>query len=260
MRIIARGPFPGAIACLLGLLCAAGFFPLPAMAVDFLIPGISLSSVSLVPGASVSYLVISESFGVADSSFVELRVLRHAKGEIELEIVTGPYPLLKEDRVTVRLRLAEEILSIASGEEFRSCLKKILIREGAGDFRAPTAQELDDLDVERIFLRSSDGMERSPLDAKEVATPAGTFLCDGARISRRRTQTVRLGGVPAERIDEEAGELWTSREVPLWGLVKSRVEEKHLTKVSGAASAPASPRVTVTHSILISYTMSPTRP
>jgi hypothetical protein len=230
------------------------FAPPPrAAAVDFLIPGMSLRSVSLIPGARVSYLVVSESFGAADSSCVELGVLKHASGEFRLEIVTGPYPLTKKDRVTVRLRLADRALSISSADEFRSCMKEILLKEGTGKFRAPSARELDDLDIERLFMRPSEGMEKTLLEDAKVVTPAGAFLCEGVRCSGREARAVNLGGVKAERIVETASELWTSREIPLWGLAKSTVEETSHTNVAGAHPAPASVRATTTTSILIAY-------
>jgi hypothetical protein len=47
--------------------------------------------------------------------------------------------------------------------------------------------------------------------------------------------------------------LWTSRDVPLWGLVKSRIEKTLLTRSSAARAHEATPRVTVTESILLSY-------
>jgi hypothetical protein len=225
----------------------------PASSLDFLVRGISLSSVSLVPGADVSYLVVSESFGATDSSFVELRVLDHARGEFVLQIVTGPYPPVKKELVTVRLRLAEPVLSISSADEFGSCLKEILIREGTGRFRAPTARELEDLDIERLFLRPSEGTERLSLGEEEIASPAGAFSCRGSRISWKQTRPVDLGGIPGELVDQETSTVWISPLVPLWGLVKSSVEERSFTTVSGAETAPGSKRATVTESILISF-------
>jgi hypothetical protein len=250
MTNIVRKPPILVLAC---VLCAVLMPHSPAAAIDFLIPGISLRSVSLLPGARVSYLVVSESFGATDSSYVELRVLGSEKQEFKLEIITGPYPLTKKERITVRLRLEERVLSIASADEFRPCLKEILFKEGSEDFRRPTDRELDDLDIEKLLLRSSEGMECTPLEAAKIATPAGVFLCEGTQSSRKESRTVSLGGIEAERIDEEVSQLWISREVPLWGLVRSKVEERNFTKVSGVHPAPASPRVTVTQSVLISY-------
>jgi|GEM_PF-1792806 len=224
-----------------------------ARAIDFLVPGMSLESVSLVPGARVSYLVTSQSFGATDSSYVELRVLDRAGGAFRLEILSSPYPRSEEGSTTVRLRLAERVTSAATSEAFRSCLEEIRIREGAGAFRAPTQKELDDLDIEELFVRANEHSERRAFEPARIATPAGSFLCDGVELSRKETRQVSLGGVQAERTEEMTSRLWLSREVPLWGLVKSRIEKTDLTRSSAARAGGQTPRVTVTESILLSY-------
>jgi hypothetical protein len=224
-----------------------------ASAVDFLIPGMSLESVSLVPGARVSYLVTSESFGETDSSYVELRVIEHKRNAYLLEIVSSPYPRSAEGSTALRLRLAERATSAASPEAFRSCLEEILIREGAGSFRAPTEKELDDIDLDRLFVRTNEHAARTALEPARITTPAGAFLCDGIELSSRETKRVNLGGVEAERSEEEVSRLWLSRDVPLWGLVRSSVERTSFTKVLGSRAVGAKPRVTVTESILLSY-------
>jgi hypothetical protein len=239
-----------AIAVALGV-CAVASADLGA--IDFLVPGMSLESVSLVPGSRVSYLVTSQSFGATDSSYVELRVIDRAGGAFRLEILSSPYPRSKEGSTTIRIRLAERVTSAATSEEFRSCLEEIRIREGAEAFRSPTQKELDDLDIEGLFVRANDHSERRALEQARIATPAGSFLCDGVEISRKETRQVSLGGVQAERTEEMTSRLWLSREVPLWGLVKSRIEKTDLTRSSAARSGGETPRVTVTESILLSY-------
>lgn len=225
-----------------------------AHGIDILVPGMSLRSVSLAPGARVSYLVKSESFGAVDSSFIELRVLEHKSGFFRLEIVSAPYPRSKETSVTVRLRLMDSVTSASSPAEFRSCLKEILIKEGRNAFRAPTGKEMEDLDIGEIFIRSDDRAERTPLGSARISTPAGVYLCDGVEISRKETRPVSLGGVQALRVEEETSRAWISREVPLWGLVKSTIEKRSLTKIPGARARVERPRITVTESTLLSYT------
>jgi hypothetical protein len=231
-----------------------------AWGIDILVPGMSLQSVSLVPGARVSYLVISEAFGAADSSFIELRVLDHAHGFCRLEIVSSPYPRSREEAVTIRLRLAERATSASSPAEFRSCLQEILIREGRGGFRPPSEKELDDLDIEAIFVRSDDRATRTSLGSAQIATAAGTFQCDGVEVSSTETKSVNLGGVEAQREREEISRAWISRDVPLWGLVQSTVEKRTLTRVPGMKRNVERPRVSKTESTLLSFTMPRRRP
>jgi hypothetical protein len=234
--------------------CAGAIALGSARGIDILVPGMSLRSVSLVPGARVSYLVKSESFGAADSSFIELRVLEPRNGSHRLEIVSAPYPRSKETSVTIRLRLEERVTSASSPAEFRSCLKEILIKEGRNAFRAATSAEMEDLDIEAIFIRTDDSAPRTPLGSARISTPAGVYLCDGVEVSRKDTRSVRLGGVQAQRLEEETSRAWTSKDVPLWGLVKSTVEKKTLTKIPGAVARVERPRVTVTESTLLSCT------
>lgn len=236
------------------LVLAGALVPVRAGGIDFLVPGMSLESVSLVPGARVSYLVVSKSFGASDSSFIELRVLERKGGAFRLEIVSSPYPRSKEESVTVRLRLAERATSAATPESFRSCLLGVAIKEGTGAFREPTARELDEMDIESIFLSADDGLSRTPLASEKISVPAGVFSCDGAEYSRDESKTVRLGGVQAQRIDEEKSRIWLSRDVPLWGLVKSTVQKRSRTIAAGSPASAARPRETATESVLLSYT------
>jgi hypothetical protein len=243
-----------AIVLVCAFLLAGTLAPARAGGVDFLVPGISLESVSLIPGARVSYLVVSKSFGAADSSFVEMRVLEHARGAFRLEIVSSPYPRSREESVTIRLRLAERVTSVTSPESFRSCMLEVAIREGAGAFREPTAQELDDMDIESIFIRTDKGLLRTPLESAKIAVPAGSFVCDGAEYSREESRPVSLGGVQAQRVEEEKSRIWLSRDVPLWGLVKSAVEKRTRTIAAGVPASAARSRETATESVLLSYT------
>jgi hypothetical protein len=245
---------PGTIVLACALLLACALVPARAFGIDFLVPGMSLQSVSLVPGARVSYLVVSKSFGAADSSFVELRVLEHKGGAFRLEIVSSPYPRSKEESVTVRLRLSERVTSVTSSESFRSCMLEVVMKEGTGAFRRPTAKELDEMDIESIFLRPDDGLARTPLESARIAVPAGVFVCDGAEYSRDASRSVSLGGVEARRVDEEKSRIWLSRDVPLWGLVKSTVEKRSRTIAAGVSPSAARSRETSTESVLLSYT------
>lgn len=240
------------LAC--AFLFAGQLVPAPASGVDFLVPGMSLESVSLIPGARVSYLVISKSFGAADSSFVEIRVLEHARGAFRLEFVSSPYPLSKEESITIRLRLSERVTSIVSSESFRSCLLDVAVREGTAAFREPTASELDDMDIESIFLPSNDGLLRTPLESATIVAPAGSFFCDGAEYSREEIRSVSLGGVQAQHFEEEKSRIWLSQDVPLWGLVKSTVDKRTRTITAGVPASAARSRETATESILLSYT------
>lgn len=222
-----------------------------AEAIDLLVPGISLGSVALVKGAMVSYLVVTESFGASDSSWVQLEVLSRAGGEIKLQVSTAPYPPRRSEIFTVRLQLSEKVVSISSPDEFKACVRSIRVREGLSAFREPTKEELDEMAIEDLFLRRGDDCSKSDISISILNVPAGTFECSGLQTNKRSERNVSLGGVSALRIEEEITRIWLSQQVPLWGLVKSRMERK--TSIRRSGSSETADRLTIVESMLIDF-------
>lgn len=228
--------------------------PVAVRGVDFLIPGVSLESVSFDAGARVKYLVISYVYGESDSSVVDLAVIDYKDGEVIIEIASSPYPAIEGETVTVRLLIDENVKSISSPEEFDDCIRKISVKDGLEPFREPTEEEMEDFDINEIFLKSSAGMKVRVFDQEELETPAGRFGCDVYEYSKSDVYTVELGGIEAERFEQEISILWLSGDIPFWGLVRSRVEKTKLTRIlEGVSPLEPEPRTTITESILISY-------
>lgn len=228
--------------------------PAPVIAVDFLVPGVSLQSVTFTRGARVRYLVTTEVHGAIDSSMVELAVLNSGTADILLEILTAPVPVQEEETVTVRLLLDRTVTSISSPDEFRDCILEILVRDGANPFREPSEEEVADFELERVLLRQDTTATRRNLECETIETVAGTFYCEVIEQSRRDRRAVKLGGIDAERIEEEVSTIWMSREVPFWGMVKSRVERRRETVLlTDSPLARLVPQVTITSSILIGF-------
>ncbi|MBN1884563.1 MAG: hypothetical protein JW876_03430 [Candidatus Krumholzibacteriota bacterium] len=219
-----------------------------AGSIDFLVPGVSLAAVDFEPGARVSYFIVSEAFGVADTSLVDLAVIEHAGGKVLLEVASSPWPRTDEETFTVRLRLDDRVRGIFSPEEFGGCVREILVRDGLEPFREPAEEEIEDLDIDRIFIRSREGGEERLLGEESVETPAGFFSCDKSETIDSVVRPVTIGGIQAERVESERTVLWRSATVPFWGLVRSRVERASTTKIPGGGG-PA-PRTSVTESIL----------
>jgi hypothetical protein len=225
----------------------------PASRVDFLIPGISLESLSLAVGARVSYLVVTHSYGTADSSFIEIRVLDRRAKEYSLEITSSPYPKSIEESMRLRLRVSEGITRASSPAEVRSMIRDILVRKGNEPYRAPTAEELKEADIENLFTRPEPGATRTELGEERVSSPAGSFLCVVVEYSSTSRRTVTLGGVEAQRVDTETSRVWLSKDVPFWGLARSRVERTSATSVPGGSPGAAAPKETLTESIILSF-------
>lgn len=257
-RIRAGGEGPARASGTAAGVLAAAVLLLTAFAaeakVDFLVPGVSLQSVAFEEGASVSYMIVSEAYGVRDTTMAGLSVIESGPEGIVLEVVSSSWPVVASETVTARLEMDAAIVSASTTEEVRSLIRKVLVSEGGGAMREPTGEELDDFGMERLFIRDEGGMDVQQRPSEHVATPAGEFLCDVTIYSRASTRRVDLGGVGAERTEEETSTLMTSKDVPFWGLVRSRVERSSWTKLDSSRRG-GSPRakVTITESILSGF-------
>jgi len=227
----------------------------PAFAeVDFLVPGVSLHSVDFTAGTSVSYLIVSEIHGIRDSSLVTLEVTGKDSEATGLGITSTTWPPVDTETITVRLTLCPDAGGMKTPEEFYACISDILVRNGTEPFREPSFEELEDFDISRLFLKRSEGLQRQEHEPETVEVPAGTFQCDVFEYFRSDRRDVAMGGVTAVRFEEERSILRISKDVPFWGLVRSRVERTSTTSYPGGRSSrEARPKVTVTESILIGY-------
>ena len=243
-----------AIALATGILVAA-LVPAdsPAGGLDFLLPGISLRSVEFDSGSSVTYMIISESYGIPDTSMVELAILEADVGSAIIEVSTSPYPRILEETVRVRMRLSEGVRGIEAPEEFSSHASEILVKEGDGPFQAPSSEDLEELELERMFLSSQEDSLRISLGREDIDTPAGTFSCDKKEIIKRKESEVNLGGVEAVRVEKERTILWLSSDIPFWGLVRSRIERENSTTLADDPGFRQEPRRSATESVLISF-------
>ena len=222
--------------------------------VDFLVPGVSLHSVDFTPGTSVSYLIISEAHGIKDSSLVTLEVTGKEAGGAGLEISSSTWPPVDMETITVRLTLCPGAGEMDTPEEFYACISDILVRDGTEPFREPSFEELEEFDIGRLFLKRNEGLQRQELEPESVEVPAGTFICDVYEYFRSERRDVAMGGITAERFEEERSILRISSEVPFWGLVRSRVKRTSRTNYPGGRNQrEARPKVTVTESVLIGY-------
>jgi hypothetical protein len=222
--------------------------------VDFIVPGVALDSVDFEAGADVTYLVIVHAYGTSDTSMVRLSVLDVMDDFSILEIVSGPYPTIEEETVTIRFALAKRFREYSTPDEIFECIDQIRVRNGTEPFRSPTREEIEEFDLRQIMFHANEDRRRRQMPAQEVATRAGSFPCDVVEYTTSDTRTVSLGGIEAERLREERSVLWFSPRIPFWGLVKSRVEMKRTTTIL-STSVPAAPQAkkTITESILLSF-------
>ncbi len=187
---------------------------------------------------------------------VELAILESGGGYALIEVSTSPYPRILEETVRVRMRLSEEVRRIETPEEFFPHVSRILVKDGDGPFQAPSPEDLEELELERMFLSSPEDSLRVSLGREEVDTPAGSFLCDKKEIVKLKESGVSLGGVEAVRMERERTILWLSPDIPFWGLVRSRIERESSTTLVDDPGFRQEPRRSATESVLISFSKS----
>jgi hypothetical protein len=225
-----------------------------AAEIDFLVPGVSLRSVEFIEGASVTYLIISEAHGIADSSLVSLSVISSGPEGSRLSIRSTTWPPVDTETVEVRLTICSNAAETCFPEELYSCISNIEIKNGTEPFREPAPEELEDFDIERLFIERRGEFTRRELERDSVDVPAGSFICDVREYSRSEVRDVAMGGITAKRSEEETSTLHISSEVPFWGLVRSRVERRSQTSYPGGRNQRETrPRETVTESVLVEY-------
>ncbi|MBN2184974.1 MAG: hypothetical protein JW746_06565 [Candidatus Krumholzibacteriota bacterium] len=229
--------------------------PASAGDIDLLIPGVSLGSVSFTEGSSVEYMIVSEAYSVFDTSIVRLSVLESEEGGFLLEIISSPFPEIEEETVAVRLFLKDGISEARTPEAARKFIDRVFLREGQGPFDQQGAEEIDKFDLDKLFIRDWEMKEEKVKGQEKVETPAGSFDCRVSEFFKSETDSVKLGGVDAVRFEEQSSRLMISEKVPFWGVVRSRVERKSYTRLSSASRSgrPPRPKVTVTESILVSF-------
>lgn len=254
----ARGKKAGLSVLIKVLFIFSCFFPfeyVDAAESDFLIPGISFGDIDFRAGTKVKYIVISEVYEVRDSSLVGLSVIDSIEDKTVLEITSSPWPETPSEMITIRVTMMENCDSIESLGNLSSILEKVMIKEGDKPFRKATEKEIEDFDLDGIFIHPEEFKERN-LSSVELKTPAGQFNCELKEFYNKRERKMNLGGNEAVRFEEETNLLWISGEVPFWGLVKSEVTKKTYTRMNLYHSSDRKLNVkeTFLRSVLISFT------
>ncbi|MDZ7859501.1 MAG: hypothetical protein U5O15_02330 [Candidatus Krumholzibacteriota bacterium] len=229
-----RGKKAGLSVLIKVLLIFSSFFPfeyIQAVESDFLIPGISFGDIDFRAGTKIEYIVISEVYEVRDTSLVGLSVIDSPEDKTVLEITSSPWPAAPSEMITVRVTMTENCDSIETLGNLDSILEKVMIKEGDKPFREATEKEIEDFELDRMFIHPEEFKE-TKLSSVKLKTPAGQFNCELKEFHNKRERKMNLGGNEAVRFEEESNLLWISGEVPFWGLVKSEVTKKTYTRMN----------------------------
>lgn len=219
-----------------------------------MVPGINLRDITFREGEKVQYLVISEAYGIKDSSLVTFSVFSRTGSEAGVEIASAPIPADSAGTVVVRVVLSGQSLEPGCSDSGDIRFESVILKKGSEPFRALSDEEKADIDIRDYFFDPSKYRE-TPLPADTLKTPAGRFFCESMKYIKSKRDEINLGGNRAVRFEEVKALLWRSEKVPLWGLVRSEVVSSRRTEIDD----PSIPRDMLKtgeksyRSILISY-------
>ncbi len=223
--------------------------------VDFIIPGLFLDSLSVGEGCSVKYLVVNEVFGERDSTELLIDYALNTGNYPEIRISSFSFNEGRKDTFSVIFLFKRPPENIHSSDEFKDSIKEILVKEGDQPLRHPSEEELRKFGFEELFSRPDfDEVSVSP-DVELISTSCGDFKCRVRGYKQVTRKKVKLGGIDAVKVEEISVTLWKSVDVPLFNLVKSRIERKRVTRpISSYGLEISKPRKSITTTYLLGYT------
>jgi len=223
--------------------------------IDFIIPGLFLDSLSVGESCSVKYLVVNQVFGEKDSTELLIDYVLNPGNNPEIHISSFSFSEGREDTFSVVILFKRPPENIHSSDEFKDSIKEILVKEGDQPLRHPSEDELRRFGFDELFSRP-DFDEVSVSPGKElINTSCGDFECRVRGYKQVNRKKVKLGGIDAVKVEEISVTLWKSADVPLFNLVKSRIERKRVTRPIGSYGLEISkPRKSITTTYLLGYT------
>ena len=219
-----------------------------------IVPGINLREITFREGERVQYLVISEAYGITDSSLVTFSVFSRRGSEAGIEIESAPIPVDSAETLVVRIVISGQALDPDCSDSDSLRFESVILKRGSEPFRALNEEEKADIDISDYFFDPS-LYRKTSLPGDTLKTPAGSFFCESTKFTRSSRNEMDLGGNRAVRIEEVKAMLWRSEQVPFWGLVRSEVTSRRRTEIDD----PSIPRDMLKsgrksyQSILISY-------
>jgi len=221
------------------LLCAAGAVAAADIGA-FVLPGVDPADINLQPGRWCRYLVIDEAEGVADSSSFYVAVLgrRDVDGDEAywVETETGPEGAGSADREVTRALVSAKIKGYAYGDSLYRYVHELYIRKGN-----EPAEAADPLDLKRLTLAhptSESDWTRQP--GITVPTPMGSIITDRKQMTVEDSRRIPTGRVTLVRHNVDRFSVWSSRDVPVFSLVKCVIERSRESK-----TVPAVPGIPV---------------
>jgi len=191
---------------------------------SYLLPGIDIRTADLTPGRWCRYLVVDSAEGMVDSSTVYVAVLgtEMVDGDEAFWLELENHPLGGDDdrRDVTRVLISSSIKQLALGDSLYPYVHRLYIKKG----RAP-AEPADPRDLQRLTLaRPTADQDWIRQPNVSLVTPLGRVVCERSELTVGERREVPAGRVTVIQRKEDRFVIWSSKEVPVFGLARCEIE------------------------------------
>jgi hypothetical protein len=197
---------------------------------SFVLPGVDPGDIDLEVGRWCRYLIVDAAEGITDSSTFYVAVLgrRVVRGDDAywIEIETGPRGAGEHEREVTRALVSGGIKGYAYGDSLYRYVYELYIKKGNEPVEAA-----DPLELKRLTLAhptsETDWKRQSGIS---VPTPTGSIVTDLKEMTVEDSRRIPTGRVTLVRHHVDTFRVWSSREVPIFSLVKCVIERSRESK------------------------------
>jgi hypothetical protein len=205
---------------------------------SFLIPGVALSEADFTAGKWCRYLVVDEIMGVRDSSVVYIAVTGvTGEGSEEaywIEIESAPAGAPAGERETAAALISSNIKQLSPGDSLCQYVSELYIKKGTG-----TVESADPADLERLTLSNPTAdSDWIMVPGETVEIEDRTYVCVHKHLTVEDKREIPMGRVTLLKNDIDVYDVWFNDEVPVFRLVKCKIE-----RVRDSKTVPAVPGI-----------------
>lgn len=197
---------------------------------SFLLPGIDIRRAELDAGKWCRYLVVDEADGISDSMIVYVAVLGTENIDgmewFWLEFESAPVGSGADDHDVTRVLLSSTIQDLSRGDSLYHYVREMYVRRGTEPVSAA-----DPRDLKRLTLTDPTSDDDWHIGEPEsLETRMGPIVCARKELLLEESREIPAGRVKISQYRRDHFVVWTSQEVPIFGLVRCIIERERESK------------------------------
>jgi hypothetical protein len=196
----------------------------------FIIPGVDFSRLDLTAGAWCRYLVVDKALGIDDSTEVYIGLparVKVSQGTATwVEIQSKPYGGGAEEEEVYKMLILDSITQVSAQDTLVHYVIQFYIKKGIEPVTAEDPARLRDFPLGPPTSKSLWIIE----PGVAVTTPAGDFSCEIKKRAVVTEKEIPAGSIKLVEKRNDRWAVWFTDEVPIFHLVKCRIERSKETK------------------------------